>query len=1044
MTDTYDDGLGYGHLGEPEYCLESGTWLWKRSLDHVKADLVGAPQILVSGPEVESPGPAQGTSDSSAVRDPALISISSYLADESRVSGDVDRALGEDDPLVGDLLDFGHVSDKLTHRTIPVAAFPGNTARTRLCIARVQNQRQGWDDDRHCFIMVPVIAGEQGYWSSPSPIQQISFCVGPAYHKGALAIRTHQATFLLRARFSRDALRSSSSEHASRLKVSVLCVIPTGFMSVPVHSHASVNPWFERHFATVSATGAWHVWEGASPLLHEGVEDATRIADGVIRESDSEQDIDDSTVQYDGWTRILWVRDTDTLMVCTRTQVCLVDVPSSAAVQVSLEIAKKRSAPWILDVQVDLTRPDRLFFLTTMYVYYVSIGAFERAKDGISTSGIQTLQKIRHFRDHEDRSLHMVVCADAERTMVSIMSSLSLATTFLTFSTPEGQVGSCLVSDVVIVNGVARNSRSSILSSRITRAHWDDIPTSDHQGVAGRYRSEGVRFFLLTSLLKDFSMTQQLLAIRPESSSGILHGPSWRSRIRGTATELSRSSFVVDDDDVENQTRTQTFSTQQTSGLVQHSQKRRIANYERIYNLLAESNISRLNDATSIILKIQDALRSDDPLNNSVRLLTQFVDNDVTVSDLDQVIEAFGNLLLQHGERPLSDEALVLSQIGDTRLLGLSGDVAGADIKQIYQHIISRWLSPLSGDVPGRVRLAREQLARRIAATLAFASHKIQPATAPPQPADLNSSPPPLSQPFSSQIPSSQLFSSQPFPQHRLPSAPLPPSTSQAALSRLFHYTSLTTPTKPLPASTSATSRILAHWDPSTSPADYNWFTTRSRLAAQRSAEEEAASLTAKQREKLERKRARLEQRRRREEERLASQLGAAGAAPRVGLSQSQGQSQTHTQRGGQAQRFSQSQTRTPARASQTGIGNVAPARPTSGAQAGATDTNLSPRPGPSVADTPRRTGVVEAERGLAIRSSPSRASPSRLLSPALTRSPSAGRGRGGSREGGRGSSQLLSSQVQSSQMQSSQMQMWQRGDMGPPPRKKKKRTEGF
>ncbi|KAG8625663.1 hypothetical protein KVT40_006064 [Elsinoe batatas] len=1052
MTDTYDDGLGYGHLGEPEYSLHNGTWAWKRSLDHVKAEVVGAPQILVSGPEVEYSGPPNSTSDTRATLDPALISLGGYISAERRVSRDVDRALDEHDPLVGDLLDFGHVSDKLTHRTIPVAAFPCNTARTRLCIARVQNQRQGWDDDRHCYVVVPVVAGEQGYWSSPSPIQQISFCVGPAYHKGALAIRTHQATFLLRARFSKYAAPGRSSENASRLKVSVFCVIPTGYVSISVHSHASVNPWFERHFATVSTTGAWQVWEATSPLLHEGIDDATKIADGVVvGDLDLEHDTSDLNAQYDGWTRIMWVRDTDTLVVCTRTQVCLVDVPSGAAVPVSLEIGRRRSVPWILDVQIDPTRPDRVYFLATTYIYHVSIGAFERAKDGISTSGIQILQKIRHFRDHEDRSLHMVLCGDAETTVVLLMSSLSRATTLLIFSTLEEQAAPCVVSDAVMINDLARNSKSSILSSRIHRVHWDDIPTSEHHGVAGGYRAESVRFFVLTSLLRDLSITQQLLAIRPGSSSGILQSPSWRNRIRVTATELSRSAFVVDDDDVEGQTHTRTFSTHQTSTPVQHSQKRRIANYERIYNMLAESNISRVSDATGVILKIQDALRSDDPVNNSVRLLTQFIDNDITVGDLDQVIEAFGDLLLQHEEGPLFDEALGLSQIGDTRLLGLGGEVEAANIRQIYQHIISRWLSPLSGDVPGRVRLAREQLARRMAATLAFASHKIQPTTAAAQPTDFNSSPPLFTQPPLSQTHSSQLYSSQPLSQQPLPSAPLPPSTSQAALSRLSHYTSLTTPMKPLPPSSSVTSRILAHWDPSTSPTDYNWLTTRSRLAAQRSAEEEAASLTAKQREKLERKRARLEQRRRREEERLASQLGVAGAAPRVGLSQSQtqGKSQIH------GFSHSQNQTRAPVRPSQTDFGNAAPARPDSGSQAGvvpATSTTPLLRPGPTVADTPGRTGMVDAERGLAIRSSPSRASPSQLLSPALTRSPSAGRGRGGSGDGGRGSSgergmgssQMQSSQVQSSQVQSSQMQMGQRGDMGPPPRKKKKRTEGF
>lgn len=186
--------------------------------------------------------------------------------------------------------------------------------------------------------------------------------------------------------------------------------------------------------------------------------------------------------------------------------------------------------------------------------------------------------------------------------------------------------------------------------------------------------------------------------------------------------------------------------------------------------------------------------------------------------------------------------------------------------------------------------------------------------------------------------------------------------------------------------------------------------------------------MSAKELQRLERRKQRLEQRKRREGERLASQLSQGGMAPVLALSQDVGPP------GGRAGGRRGPETGTSGAAGggssqRDGAGYARDAAPGSGFRS-------------SQARTPARAaatqGGTEPEGNqLAIRSSPVRPSPSQLLSPAMTRSPSVGFGRGAP---GETSSQGI---TMGSQGWGASSQV-ARGEMGPPPRKKKRRTEGF
>ncbi|PNS19749.1 hypothetical protein CAC42_7716 [Sphaceloma murrayae] len=995
MTDLYDDGPAYGHLGEPFYDSNNQQWIWKRSLDHVTYKCIGPPQTVIARPATRDESGADdktSTRRTEQNRDPELYPTRSYTTLLDKISKHVTSALDRHDSLVGDLLAFGYVNDKLSHRIQPVAAFPTNTARTRLCIMRKHEQRQGWERDRHCHIVVPTIAGEHGLWDAPSPIQQITFCEGSSHYKGILAVRTHQATFLLRGRFSRSPIEGRSDEKASRLKISVLCVVPSGFAGNPQHSHVSINPWYASHFVTIDIAGMWNVWEANSRLDPNDVEEAQSIASGTLEDHSAHDDLSQSSAQHDGWLRALWVRDTDTLLLCSRTSLSVVDIPSNATVSASLESNVKRSVIWILDACSDHQHFDRIFILTTAFLYVARVEKLEPGKDGENQANVEVIHKIRHYRDHEDASLHLVISQDEDSCAVQIVSQLSSIVTCCTFCNTEssGGVVVSLAVDLTLLERPTGIQTRARLSSILQPARWDEIPGSGNDGKALAYHSRGVKFWTLTSMLKDLSIVSQLVAATPASYDGnVIFPPTWRSKMKITASRVGKSAFVVDDDS-EEETSMQQESLLQGSSVPRSQSSFSVVNYERIYQHLAEHRAPHGSDMAAAVAKIKTALQASNASPSPMGTLLGFVDSDVNVSDLDEAADAFSRLV----SGATGVEGQTLSQIAV-----LEQAAQPLSIKSIYREIVSLWLSPLSAEVPGRVRLAREQLARRTAATLCLASYTIQPPQPLPEVESQDgssqnhgpshfSSQPGSSQLRSSQAPLSHVQSSQPSPSRIDTYAATPASSSpSAALARLSRYTTVTIPAKPLPTSTPATLRILSHWNPASSPEDYNWLATQSHLAHQATEQEQLAHLSEKERSRLERKRQRLETRKRKEEERYASQLSQGIMAPTLGLSQ--GFSPL-------AQRGPQVMGGRSGALGQTGFGEMV------------------------IRSSPIREGRVQSSGG----------------------GDDQGQGAGDVGDGFQ-SSQLFSSQVPFSPMRSSQVEG--RGAlMGPPRKRAKRRTEGF
>lgn len=234
-------------------------------------------------------------------------------------------------------------------------------------------------------------------------------------------------------------------------------------------------------------------------------------------------------------------------------------------------------------------------------------------------------------------------------------------------------------------------------------------------------------------------------------------------------------------------------------------------------------------------------------------------------------------------------------------------------LASIYDRMVNRWVSPLNDSIPGRTRLAKEQLARSLAAQVYLSSFRYLPAPKP------TASSVPVSQiSQSTEVPdlghqsqassrasstergsSSRASSTEPGPSSRASSAERGPDMVQAALAHLRQYTTINPPTAPgsqtpsllnpegappdpLPKSMA---RVLGTWELGANPDSHDW---KAATNPSDSDSDTASDHPASIRARLARKRQKAKDQRRREREDTAAstQTAASSRAPTIALSQ--------------------------------------------------------------------------------------------------------------------------------------------------------------
>lgn len=445
--------------------------------------------------------------------------------------------------------------------------------------------------------------------------------------------------------------------------------------------------------------------------------------------------------------------------------------------------------------------------------------------------------------------------------------------------------------------------------------------------LIGRLREDGCRFITLTSLKKDLSLSS-LLQLDHSSEQHVpnLESPTWKSKLLGTSAKI-KDDFVVDDELV-----TVDVADMTLEPISSYVKQRR----QRVERLLGQEwtlNYTRtaigvgqyrtqMQSIDDILTQTSEILeQTPEPGFAPMQTLLELSTGELSSSDMDRASAQIAHLTTGAslpisqlpGEMDDDDHStrVVLRFIEGISISGLlpTSHTVGA-IASTYDAIVSYWITPLHNKVPGRVRLAKEQLARRIAAELTLASHVLRIEEIEEQPESQQDTNPAtesqswdlpmhfassqLQNPFASQY-KSQSQSVLPTPS---PTGTPSVTTASSRATTLFsaeisNLSKFTTFTKSTPSALPRSlSKLLSHWTPGTDPAAYDWVAT-SRSINQRTREEEADSqLTEKQRARAHRKAERYIRRQRKEAEISQSQMLASSQMPELVVSASQPQPQ--------------------------------------------------------------------------------------------------------------------------------------------------------
>jgi hypothetical protein len=346
----------------------------------------------------------------------------------------------------------------------------------------------------------------------------------------------------------------------------------------------------------------------------------------------------------------------------------------------------------------------------------------------------------------------------------------------------------------------------------------------------------------------------------------------------------------------------------------------------KISRAMAQENqqeiIDIANELQSLVLD-EDAQGIGEP---SKTLFEHAQSSRPEVGELAEASEVLQDLLSLSRPGPVPDEpGLAVKQLM-VPAWASAMDIPSQELnfERIYTHIIDHQLAPLANEIPSRLRLAREKLARTIAAELILSNSRLELVDSPeesqeqedeqgaqyslpfhPQTSGKGKERATNAHPPSSQL--SNILSSQPMPtpshsasravsvMSRTSTSSLPSTAAQKILSRLSRHVSIDlSTTRSNWAARPMT--LLSHWDIGVDPASYSYGAKLSEIEKQRQEE----SMTDKQRLKAREKAERRLRRQRKEVEKAERARFGVGSSQPVVMSSQRGSQYGGSQYGSQ------------------------------------------------------------------------------------------------------------------------------------------------
>jgi RNA polymerase I-specific transcription initiation factor RRN6 len=434
--------LNYGHVGEAAFSLETREWSFGRKFttptlkqigvrhgtQMISTEVVPASIQLPTGAVSTRLTDAKDNIKSLLRHHPQLVPVSDFIAEPSVTSAAILSTTATYDPLLGSLFATGSVTLDQETRSgnwespRRVAATATGEAGNILCLTLLNKQTLGWDLDKTIRLGgVTFRDADQGYWNEDAaPIQQICFAESED-RSNLLAVRLPTRIVIFRPVYWQHRRFSGQSSHYE-LPASILDARPVLNLDIKQsggtpHADIAFNPDFQLQFAVVDQNHTWSIWDIDSSRKSDVYTMSCLVQGHIVP-----KETDDSDGE-DGWARIMWVGDVNTVLVCSRRQLSVVEFQGGSFEFLPCPpLFSPKSSDWILDVKRHPVMRNQFLVLTSTSLFLMAVTTSSDALDlNAHHVGTRIVTSWRHYRSAEDFTLSISVQMLDEDSTYSVL-----------------------------------------------------------------------------------------------------------------------------------------------------------------------------------------------------------------------------------------------------------------------------------------------------------------------------------------------------------------------------------------------------------------------------------------------------------------------------------------------------------------------------------------------------------------------------------------------------------------------------------------------
>lgn len=431
------------------------------------------------------------------------------------------------------------------------AAVPSDLRGDGVLLVRSVETRQGWADDLTTHLKVNSLSGETTVWYGASGIiQQLVFSTPTEENTRFLAVRTKDRITILEPRWRPASVRDKI--YRAHIDAGPLLYLSPQDELSPPYVDFAFNPWYPRQFAVVDSAGNWSVWDIEGERKRRNRSYLSKFRAGIFEGPHS-------NLVSDGWARIMWVGNVNTVLLCTRNAASVFSIKEHSKLLDTLDLSPSPTTDSILDVRAVPDYEDHVLVLTStrLLLLRAQVNADHNDEEVVSESDLhddplelhgagntggaeyglylRIVLSWKHFREQRGStarvSLSRLECGkrpDVVRCIESLSRRTGTLACMYSSTNPLAhyfwlslipKTGSTAVTATDMAS-FALPTDSSTVAIGLENVEYGDDARGAGAGLCSDYRRRGVQFFKLTTLRSNIQLEERFLFVHPSYRAG--------------------------------------------------------------------------------------------------------------------------------------------------------------------------------------------------------------------------------------------------------------------------------------------------------------------------------------------------------------------------------------------------------------------------------------------------------------------------------------------------------------------------------------------